>query len=156
MALSNFEDQACLCTWVAALAPGPKQTLQAFVQSAQTILSVFQAQWIMVNGLSQLDDQLEKAALESLLAIYESTTDPIKAYITALKNYTAPFSDCPAVSTLGNTVNKIANEVVGPVDALSFKIQQYIDAIDDNTTYNDLLGRWISTLDDIVDAIDNC
>jgi hypothetical protein len=154
MALTDFENQECLCSWITSLGTGPKQQLKAFITGARVILQTAQAMWLLVN--SDFEDTYKKEAAEAALAIYQQSTQPVEAALKYLVTQTAPFADCPPVATLGKNVKAIADQVLAPVDSLEWQIQQFIEAIDLNQSKSSYFSMLLSNLSDIEDAIDNC
>lgn len=154
MALSDFDNQECLCFWLKGLGSGPKQQLKAFIQGAKVLLQAAQAIWLLVN--SDLEDIYEKQLADATLAIYQQATAPVEASMKYLINQTAPFADCPPVATLGATVKKIADVVLGKVHDLEWELQQYDESIEINRAQANQLNLLIGNLDDILDAINNC
>ena len=154
MALSDFNDQECLCFWIKNLGSGPKQQLKAFIQGAKVILQASQVIWLMVN--SDVEDIYKKQLAEATLAIYQQATAPVEAAMKYLVNQTAPFADCPPVATLGQNVKVIANRVLRDVRDTEWEIQQYSEAIAINQASNTYINQLLANLDDIMDAIDNC
>lgn len=154
MALADYENQACLCTWIQRLGDGPKQQLQNFILAAKVILQTAQAIWLLTN--SDVEDIFNKELAEATLALYQRATAPIEVAMKYLVAQTSPFADCPPVATLAKNVKEIANTVLQPVHDLEWEIQQYIESIDINQSKNAYINRLIANLNDISDAINEC
>jgi len=154
MALSDLENQECLCSWVNALGSGPKVQLRAFVAGARVIIEAAKVNWLLVNA--DYEDIAKKQGLELVLTLYRQATAPIEAPLVYLTSITAPYADCPPVATLSQTMNALKKFVLGPVKDLDREIQDYSDAIEINQATAETLDRLIGFLDDILDAIDIC
>ena len=143
-----------MCSAITALGTGPKEALKQFVMAAQSILTASKAVWLLVN--TPFEDALYKAGLELVLAAGQQAVAPIEASLAVLTSFTAASADCPPINLLGKTIKNISDLITGPIDSTEAKIQNVIDSIEANQTYTDTIDRWISVMDDIIDAIDNC
>lgn len=154
MALDDYESQACLCYWVNQLGETPKKQLKEFVQAATALIATAKTVYVLIN--TDYEDLFKKQAAEALLKVYQQATAPIEMKLSMLVNLTAPAADCPPVAQIASVMRNVRNTIMKPINEFEFEVEQLIDSIDESTSKIEFFDMLINSLNDIVDAIEQC
>ena len=152
MALSKLD--SCICNLVEMIGPA-KQDLSALLTGMIAILTAVKTKAQLLS-YQNIEDMLYKAALEAELAVLNKTIEPVEAPFRMVLGYTKALSDCDPTNTLATILKAARDSVLTPVYEYEYEVEQLIASIDDNRKQIDTFDRWISVLQDVQDAIEEC
>lgn len=153
MSFDKIKNKECLCAFLES-AKDIKGMLNSFITSAITILQTAKAALLLVP--LSLEDELRRVKYEAALAVIEAGVSVIEVPFGIVTGYMKPWADCPPVANVAKTVKNVQKYVMSNVDDLRYEIQQYIEALKDEHLKIAQLDRWITTLQDLQEALDTC
>ena len=150
---TNIVSTECLCAF-AKLFSNAKSlvlaTIDSLILALQTLKVAKQLVWL------DFDDLVKQAELEAELLIITAGLDTLQAPFNLLLGYTKLFSDCAPVSSLSKVLKGVQNDIFSPLADRQFEIEQLIAALETHRREIDKLDRWIATMQDIKEAIEEC